>query len=419
MSQGHYIMTPILLSNDGCDRATAYHMSSKIVRHKDGMFVTWLNDKYQNIVAQIDPNSAEVLQRAAITQGIDNHCGATMAIDGNDRLHVISGAHATGGFIYQYNDTPLDPGAWSLPESVGSASTYPSLVVMPNENLMVAYRHTGFTGKWGSALQLKEKGDDTHFGWPRFLMVVPAPNYTFPTNSMMVGPDGTIHIIMEFYKTYPEQTEPSKSHAVTHLTSKDNADTWQHDDGREVTWIPIGLEDASLIDSNPAGNLRIGNLTVTPDNKAAFCIWNAHTEELILYVQNDAGWCPFNLTEHVTDGHDGWKVNSQGRVCIDEHGNILITTTIAPDSDWSHPGQHIRLLWWNPGTESVSHVYTVPKSDPNRAAWLASVEKTGGAPAEHPVAIMYTDGNRGQGCANDAVCNVHLLFADINQATSV
>lgn len=42
MSQPHVSMTTsIALAADGCDRATAYHMSNKILRREDGIYV-WL-----------------------------------------------------------------------------------------------------------------------------------------------------------------------------------------------------------------------------------------------------------------------------------------------------------------------------------------------------------------------------------------
>jgi hypothetical protein len=50
-----------LLADNGCDRATAYHMSNKVLRHRDGLFVTWLDERYRIILAQVEPGSGDVL----------------------------------------------------------------------------------------------------------------------------------------------------------------------------------------------------------------------------------------------------------------------------------------------------------------------------------------------------------------------
>ena len=63
-----------LLAADACDRATAYHMSNKVVRHPDGLFVTWLDQHYRAILAQLNPETGQVLMSFPLHQGCDNHC---------------------------------------------------------------------------------------------------------------------------------------------------------------------------------------------------------------------------------------------------------------------------------------------------------------------------------------------------------
>ena len=141
-----------LLADNGSDRATAYHMSNKVVRHRDGVFVTWLDDRYRIILARVDPGTGAVAAAFPLAQGIDNHCGAALALDADGALHVMAGAHATNGFIHRFSATPAEPASWSLPEAVGAASTYPSLVTARNGDLVLAYRHTSLQGPWSACL---------------------------------------------------------------------------------------------------------------------------------------------------------------------------------------------------------------------------------------------------------------------------
>ncbi len=399
---------PVLLTSGGCDRATAYHMSNKVVRHRDGVFVTWLDHEYRVTLAQVNPDSGEVLTSFPLHQGCDNHCGAALAITADQRLHVVAGAHATGGFIYRYSDAPADAGSWSLPESVGSSSTYPSLVALPNGGLVLAYRHTSFTGRWGMMIQRRSPEGD--WSWPMVLMWPASERYTFPTNSLVLDAKGILHLGLEFYKTYPPETEESKSVAVTHVYSDDDGITWYHDDERIVSSIPFGIEDAFLVEHDAAGNLRPGNLAVLPDGRMAMGVWNARLGTLAVHVREAPGmWRTSDVTEAATANGDDWRVNSQGRLAVGPDGLLTVVTTVAPSNEWGHPKQHVRGLWLNPESLEVTRNYLVPKDDPERAAWLASVEHSHVQVPEQPLLLLYTDGNRGKGCVNEVRCNVRML----------
>ena len=80
-----------LLTTMGSDRATAYNTSAKMVRRGDRLFVTWL-DAPRNIgsptvamLGLVDLNTASLLNAFPLGGGIDNHCGAALALDGTGR----------------------------------------------------------------------------------------------------------------------------------------------------------------------------------------------------------------------------------------------------------------------------------------------------------------------------------------------
>src|SRR5688500_18187982 len=184
------------LSREGSDRATAYHMSNRVVRHAAGVFVTWLDRQHRCIVAQVDAATGTVVQSFALAQGVDNHCAGALAVTPQGRLHAFCGAHGSAGFIHRWTDDPTDTASWSLPQSVGAAATYPSVVAQADGSLVLAYRHTGFNTRWGVMLQRLEAGAR---GWsmPLLLAQASTERYTFTTNNVALGPDGVVHVVVE------------------------------------------------------------------------------------------------------------------------------------------------------------------------------------------------------------------------------
>ena len=137
-----------LLSESGSDRATGYNMSSKLIRRDDTLFVSWLDapselgQPAKAMLGVCDRQSGEMRSRIQLGEGIDNHCGAALALDQNGRLHTIVGAHS-GDFLYRWSDTPADAESWSASTPLGPSDTYPSLVVDAEGTLHLAHREAG------------------------------------------------------------------------------------------------------------------------------------------------------------------------------------------------------------------------------------------------------------------------------------
>jgi len=138
-----------LLSANGSDRATAYNMSGKIVRRGDDLYVTWLDAPAEPgapsriVLGVCDAASGALRSAFRLGEGIDNHCGAALALGGDGRMHAVTGAHH-GPFLYRWSDRPQDEGAWSEAEPLRPASsTYPSLAVGLDGTLHLAHRERG------------------------------------------------------------------------------------------------------------------------------------------------------------------------------------------------------------------------------------------------------------------------------------
>lgn len=397
-----------LLADNGCDRATAYSMSNKVVRHRDGVFVTWLDDRYRVILAQVDSDTGIVAAAFPLAQGIDNHCGAALTLGADGVLHVMAGAHGTNGFIHRFSATPADPASWSLPEAVGASSTYPSLVTARNGDLVLAYRHTALQGPWSTCLIRRPPG--CAWSWCNPLVTAPAPGYMYPNNCLSVAPDGTLHLLMEFRKTFPEGRDTMRSMAVTHLQSADNGETWVHDDGRPIHSSPVGIEDCALIDHDPAGSLRPANLLALPDGRLWCGIWNQRTGAAgLLRRDTTSGWTRVDLSAAIAAAAPEKVATSELRLTVDSDGSLLAVLTVAPTLDWAHSGNEILCLWLDPATGALHRNWRVPKADPAQSNWLPSVEMGDGTTPTHSPLILFTDGNRGEGLVNNATTRVRMI----------
>jgi len=396
----------ILLAEDGCDRATAYHMSSKIIRHRDGVFVTWLDEKYRAVVAQVDLASGKVISATPLHQGNDNHCGAALAMDTAGVLHAVCGAHACGGFIHRHTATPGDVTSWSLPESVGRAATYPSVVATHDGGLMLAHRHTSHQGVWGVQMSRRPAGGS--WSWPVPMVNAPASGYTFPTNNLFVDPKGVVHLVVEFYKTYPQNVHPPHSMALSHFYSEDHGATWLHDDGREIKQIPVGMEDSFFIAQQADGNLRPANQVMLADGRLVIGVANMPGGADV-YVRQSAGcWEGVDLKAYMDANHAGLRVNSQLRLAVDQAGKLVIITTLAPGDEWAHKDNTIAVYWVDPASLKIERHDVVAKAREGESNWLASIEQGHAGPAKDKLILLFTDGNRGVGCENDAQCHVRM-----------
>ena len=402
----------MLLTDNACDRSTAYHMSNKIVRRDDGLYVTWIDSEYRNIIAKVDPDTPAVEGAVPIAQGFDNHCGAAMALTADGVLHVVSGSHHAG-FVYRASDEPMDPASWSLPECPAGGATYPSLVAHPDGALHLAYRHypRDGVGHWGMGWAVKDPGQP----WSRcsLLARAPAPGYIYPTNALAVGPDDTLHCIVEWYKTYPDSVEPPRTMAVGHLELPAGATGWLHTDGRPVSRMPVGLEDTSPVIFRADANLRPSNVAVLPDGRPCFTMWNRVTSGLLLAVrQADRSWAILDITERLNALSPGTQCNGQAQTTALPDGTIVLAAQRAEDPEWAHPTTGVHVAWVNADSGDIERHMAVPKAEPDEPDWLPCVEKgIRGALPESPY-LMYQTGRRGVGCVNDATCRVRLLQLD-------
>lgn len=405
------MIKPIVLTEDGCDRATAYHMSNKIVRRDDGVFITWLDSSYKNIVARVEPDTGEVTARKYVGQGFDNHCGAAMTMSSDGRLHIVCGSHHTG-LLYRAGDDPADPHSWGIPEATGSTATYPSMVCDLEDNLHLAHRTKGKGAHdlWG-VCYLKRTANSP-WGYSFLLTQAPAPLYSYPTNCLTVGPDGTLHVVIEWYKTWPNNAEPPRTMAVSHLQTRDGMQ-WFHTDGRPVSILPVQLEDTSPVVFRGGANMRPGNIAILPDGRPCFGIWDAGDSTLELAVRNaDNNWNIIDVGG-MLGAEETKKFAGVAQVSPTPGGDIILAIACSPDGKWGGLKNEICVMKLNPDRPEILHSETIEKIEPDEPDWLPSIEKfPPGVYRESPW-LIWQSGRRGEGCINKARAKVKLARLDL------
>jgi len=387
----------VTLARDGCDRATAYHMTNKIVRADDGFYVTWIDTDFQCVVAHV-ARDGRVLDQTALAQGFDNHCGGALTCTPDGVLHFLSGSHSHG-FVFRSKTAA----GWSLPQGVGRSATYPSLVHDLAGNLHLAHRYSGNTpvDHWGVCWYTTKP--PSPWQWPSTSLVrMPCPLYAYPTNALAVGADGTLHLLVEWYKTWADGATPAHSIGVSHLERI--AGKWHHTDGREVKLLPVPLEDTPLIIAKPAGNPRPGNLAVLPDNRPFFGCWDQDTGALTLSIRSQ--------TWRTTPLDVGEIVNGEPQVAVNARGEIVLAAPCAKALPWGDPSSQIHVFWIDPATAAIKRHRALEKEHPDEPDWLPSIEKPGpgGYPAE--LALIFQTGRRGKTCTDKMNCAVKFTVLD-------
>ncbi|MFN2231842.1 MAG: BNR-4 repeat-containing protein [Anaerolineae bacterium] len=395
------------LSARGSDRATAYNTSGKLVRRGDQLYVTWLESPpapgaMARIVLAVCNAANGTLQRALILgEGIDNHCGAALALDRAGRLHTVIGAHH-GSFLYRTSERPDDLAHWSAPEALGPADTYPSLAIDASGTLHLAHRERG--ARWQLWYRRKRPGQPWEA--PRALAISPEPGYNHFMQSLSVGPTGTLHLTFQYHYAASGRAEDCTGRAAVYLYSEDGGESWINE-GCRCTSLPLAIEDARAIWRSPEGGLRIGNhvvdgrggawlFAVTPDYQRGV-LWRREAGEWIALDLGDvwpeldlAGGCSSSLTR-------------------DAGGRIWLAVAAAPGgvaTPWFDPSHEIFVLSLDEEGRPLGY-RQVTRTDPTVAHWLPALEpwdwarQRGGALPDETPWMLYTAGLNAGGIGGD------------------
>jgi len=372
----------ILLSTEGSDRGTAYNISGKIVRRGHRLFVGWLDAAAaRGGAARIrlgvcDVETGELIRTLTLGEGVDNHCGPAIALDGNGRLHALVGAHH-GDFLYRWSDDPEDQTTWSDPEPVGPHHSYPALAIDAQGTLHLAYREKG--ERW--QLQYTRKHPDGVWQPPVVIAESPVPGYNHFMHSLTVGEGtGNLHLTFQFHYDESGNARQCKGKAAVYVSSADGGDSWTNEG--ESCELPLKVDSArpfaSCLD-NPEHSLRIGTHVVDAEGHPwLFCslpdpprgvIWR-HTDRLA-----DQSWSEIDLAgispQLDTSGGKSTAISrdAQGRIHL-----LVGTHPGGSPTGWYDPAMELFHITLEKDGSAACTPRQLTDNDPERARWLPSIE---------------------------------------------
>jgi len=364
-----------LLSTTGSDRATAYNVSSKLVRQGNLLYVGWLDappepGQASQIVLGICNATTGTLQKTMqLGEGIDNHCGPALVLDGNGRLHAVIGAHH-GPFLYRWSDDPPDEAAWSEPEPLGPADTYPSLAVDAAGTLHLAHREKA--DRWQLWYRRKRGGQ----AWevPRALAISPTPGYNHFMQSLSTGPSGALHLTFQFHYAESGRAENCTGRAACYLRSNDGGDTWLNRD-QLCPSLPLTIETIRPICRYPDGGLRVGNHVVDDGDQPWLFTSLPDMPSGALWHRTDAGWQALDLASAL----DG--LNTQGgratSLTRDAQGDLHLVLAANPDkreTTWYDPSLELFHLTLDAAGKPLA-LEQLTETDASAAQWLPALEQ--------------------------------------------
>jgi hypothetical protein len=240
------------------------------------------------------------------------------------------------------------------------------------------------------------------------LSEAPAPFYIYPTNSLSVAPDGTTHLIIEWYKVFTANVEPPRSMAVSHFEYVDG--DWFYTDGTRVKSFPIRIEDSDPVIYKGNANLRPGNVAVLPDGRPCFGIWDRESSDILLALRSsDHDWKLTNLAASINGLFPGTYFNGQPQICVTPSSELIMVIAGADRREWAHPSSRLHVFRVAPESAEIIRSESIPKNNPDVPDWLPSIEKGVLGRASDDPFLTYISGSTGEGVINDAECEVRMV----------
>jgi len=394
----------LLLSTEGCGRATGYAEANKIVTANGKTHVAWLDSSSAGFRVRIRTLAHETGRWSpvyTIGEAYDNHGGPAVAIDSRGFLHVAYYPHHHP-MRYRRSRRPHDASEWTEVERFGTRCTYPTLVVGPDDSLYLTCRES--TGKqWVANLYVRKPAG----AWRRVGSVLRSrfTGYAHFQEALAWGPGHkTLHLSCRIY-----EGPNGRCQTVGYLRSRDFGRSWRRADGQAVT-LPATAETVDVIHrlgeaASVAGgqSVRCGAVAISAWGVPHILYSTADAaggDLLLAWPGADGRWRRRSIGEQLAGALGGWLAKMPGGLSFDAEGRLwAVATMCRPGPDrkgglWGHPTNEVAWLRLGEGGKMTgAALLTVP--DAARARWLPNVERpTGFNRVERP-GILYTDGPRG------------------------
>lgn len=401
-------LCPMVLSELGSGRATAYDNASKIVTLGGRTHVAWLDSTPEGFrvrVRSLDRKSGEWSPTTEVGEAMDNHGGPAMTADADGYLHIFYGPHHDP-MRYRKSKRPNDSSEWEPEVRFAEKLSYPVVLCAKDGTLlMTARRYT--EGRRTCEVQLWEKPPGAEWRQRSTLLRSRYLDYAQFGESLAWGPDHrTIHLGCRYYETAEEKgTEPWQT--VGYLRSDDAGHTWTKSDGTPVT-LPVTADKIEVLDSGGGKSgrtLTAGGMAVSAAGGPAIvhgAIENGRGRVFVSTWRNGS-WRRSELNAFLPDAWRAWGGYLPGALTYSGRGELVVVVGLAnPPADvkdawWGHESTEIACFRSRDGGDrfSFSLLSSVDAHEPH---WLPNIERpTGFHRVPDAPGVIYTAGAAGGG----------------------
>ena len=422
-----------LVSEIGCITATN-GPGNHIVTHEGKTHVVWQDhtqDGYFNRVRTLDHATGTMSDPVILNEGVDNHARPILTIDHQGYLHVVLSGHGSP-IGSRRSLRPNDASEWTEEEPAG-AGTYPILLCGLDDTLFLTMRSNV---SWnGTELFVRPPGGPWREGTKPIKRTDEYEGYAAYTNGFALAPDGTIHMVWDFFETRGTWEQYGLDQYVSYMCSRDGAATWEKADGTAIK-APARPEQMDVFarynapagQVNPGSSIASGGSIAVDSSGRPVVLYVSHMEmpgQIIMATPDSEGKWEQRSIEVVEQAYPDLRPGSCSRsVTSSDDGTIYALLELIPISDGWDNGKPTGLLGnpdglgkqlvWLISSDGGSNWSVAPALEPGRFFNRANVER-------HTSAFIPTSGRKpsfiyhdGPTCGVDGEViqtNVYLVIA--------
>lgn len=409
-------VAPVVLTERGSGRATAYQEQSKIITFGEKTHVVWLDAEATGFKVRgrtLDRVTGQWSPIVSIGEAQDNHGGPTLTVDSKGYLHVVYYPHHAP-CRYRRSTRPNDLSEWEPEIQFGEGLTYPSMICSPDDTLILTARHGYYLPGGDGAVRIDQElwKKPANGQWRResILMTSRVQGYAQMPAALAWGKDGrTIHLSTRIYEKSPAGVERQ---SVAYMVSGDAGVTWAKSDGTLVS-LPATADNMDVIASDVSGlhpSFASGPVGVDAQGNPHVLYSAAIGKTTRLYLATPVvglGWTRRDLSAYLPEEIRGWNVTlgMGGALTFSETGRATIVAVAVnvpieertPLKEWGHPSCEIVRLWSDDGLRTFQSEILAPKNT-EQTHWLPNLEHpTGHNRVPKEPGIIYTVGGAGAG----------------------
>ena len=396
----------MLLSEQGCGRATGYAEANKIVSFAGKTHVTWLDsvgDKFYVRIRTIDRRNGQWSEIITVGEAADNHGGAALSIDSRGHLHLVYHPHHHP-MRYRRSTRPNDATEWGPEITFGTRCTYPTLICGPDDTLYLSCRHSREDQFW----QVRWWSKQVAGAWQDHGAILEArfQGYAHFQESLAWGANQrTLFLCCRIHER-TENGQYGRLQTVGFMKSTDYGRTWMKSDDTPVL-LPASATSLEILAEGGLDYkrvLRAGGMAVDAGNRPHLVYSlqeNGAGSSFLAFPEAQPGaWRQIRLNDFLPDHLRKKHLIMPGGISFNkEQGMFIVAQVQEPDLEdrsWGHASTEVVLLHSKDGGGAFQ-CREISSPDPAVANWLPNIERpTGYNQISTTPAVIYTSGAPGR-----------------------